>query len=146
MLNQQEQINELNSTVKVRIGISKVHGIGVIAIQDIKAGERCYCVPVKSLARWYSIPWGSLNKLFPPVKELIFDQWPSIINGSHFLSPNYTAWPVLFMNHSLYPNFDQFTDTAIKDIKAGEELFEDYRLMENWEMTWPEATFPWINI
>lgn len=134
---QEEEIAELNATVKVRIGVSKIHGVGVIAITKIRKGERCYCVPVKELNRWYSVPWGSLNKLFPEVRELIMAQWPSIVNGSHFLSPNYTAWPILFMNHSEDPNFDNLTDTALRDIDEGEELTEDYCLMENAEKAFP---------
>lgn len=135
--NQDDQINELNSTIKTRIAPSSIHGVGVFAIMDIRKGERCYCVPVKELNRWYSVPWGSLNKLFPEVRELIMAQWPSIVNGSHFLSPNYTAWPILFMNHSSTPNYSNLTDLALEDIEAGQELTEDYCLMENAEKAFP---------
>lgn len=139
-LTQQElDIAELNSQIKVRIAPSQIHGVGVIAIVPIKKGDRCYCVPTKSGVKWYGIPWGSLNKLFPPIRDLIKDQWPSIYNGSHFLSPNYTAWPILFMNHSNSPNFDNESDRALEDIKEGEELFEDYRKMDNWT-----KIFTWI--
>src|SRR3990167_11305078 len=132
-MNQDQQINELNSQVKVRLAPSKIHGVGIVAIMDIKKGQRCYCVPTKNCMRWYNVPWGSLNKLFPEIKELILAQWPSIINGSHFLSPNYTAWPILFMSHSDNPNFSNQTDLALRDISAGEELTENYKLMDNWK-------------
>lgn len=134
-----EQINDLNMSVKVRIGVSKIEGVGVIALTKIRKGEKCYCIPDLKRDRWYNISWGSLGKLFPHVEKIIKDQWPSIINGSHFRSPNYTAWPILFMNHSNSPNYDIKTDTALEDIDAGSELLEDYRNMENWE-----KAFPWI--
>ena len=135
----ENQIIELNTQVKVRIGVSKIEGVGVIALTKIRKGERCYCVPLLEKQRWYSLSWGSLGKLFPHVEKLIKDQWPSIINGSHFLSPNYTTWPILYMNHRENPNYDNITDTALQDIAEGEELTEDYKKMDNWELV-----FPWI--
>src|SRR3990167_9757550 len=107
----EDQVNELNMTAKVHIGVSNIEGVGVIALTNIRKGERCYCVPLLEKARWYNLSWGSLGKLFPHVEKLIKDQWPSIINGSMFPSPNYTAWPILFVNHSSTPNYDTTTDT-----------------------------------
>ena len=137
----QDQINELNTTIKVRIGVSKIEGVGVIALTKIRKGERCYCVPLLEKQRWYSLSWGSLGKLFPHVEKLIKDQWPSIINGSHFPSPNITAWPILFINHSDNPNYDNRTDTALRDIEENEELVENYCTMEN-----ADKAFPWLKI
>ena len=139
-MNQKEQIDHLNSTIKVRLAPSSIQGVGVFAIMDIQKGQRCYCVPTKDGMFWYSVSYSNLSKLFPEIRNIILDQWPSIINGSHFLSPNYTAWPILFMNHSNEPNFENQTDKALRDIKAGEELTEDYRTMDNWK-----EVFPWLN-
>ena len=44
-----------------------------------------------------------------------------------------------FMNHSNSPNYNSVTDMMLRDAKKGEEVFEDYRLIENWEVV-----FPWI--
>src|SRR3990167_6382956 len=120
-----EQIAYLNSTIKVKIGPSKVHGVGIIAIMDIKKGQKLYCFPefYKKGLTWFTLTYANLNKLWPEVRELILDRWPSIINGSHFLSPNETAWMITFMNHSNEPNYDVGSDTATKDIKKGEEVF-----------------------
>lgn len=136
-MNQQEQINELNSTVKCKLGRSKIHGIGVFALRDIKLGESLCLFPV-SPVRWYSVPMGSMSKLFPEVRELILSQWASIANGSHFLSPNDSCWMVLYVNHSDDPNYQPNGDYALRDIKKGEEVVEDYRQMENYEKiyTW----------
>ena len=140
-MNQEEQINYLNSTVKVKIGQSKIHGVGIIAIMDIKKGSKLYCFPefYKRGLRWFTVPYGSRNKFFPEVRDLILERWPSIINGSHFLSPNDMVWLITFMNHGEGEdvNYDVATDTAIKDISCGEEVLENYKRMENWEKVFP---------
>lgn len=143
-MTQEQEINELNSTVKVRIASSSVHGVGVFTIIDIKKGEKLHCMPTSIARKFYKIPWGSRNKLFPEVRDLIIGQWASWVNGSHFWSPNDTAVPIFFMNHSSDKekiNYDKLTDCASKDILKGEEVFEDYRVMDNWEQV-----FPWIKL
>lgn len=136
MTEQERQITELNSTIKCKLAPSKIHGIGVFAIRDIQAGERVYARPDGMAHHWYSVPYGSLGKLFPEVREVVLTQWPSIVNGSHFTSPN-DVWPILFMNHQDDPNYEVKTDCAIKDIKKGEEITENYRLMLNYEKIYP---------
>ena len=136
---QDTQIAELNSSVKVKLAASKIHGVGVFALTDIHKGEKLYCFPnfVKNGIKWYSVPYGSLNKLFPEIKDLILERWPSIINGSHFLSPNDMCWLVTFINHSDAPNYDVATDSAIVDIQKGEEITENYRRMDNYAKIYP---------
>ena len=138
MNKQDEQIVKLNSTVKVKLGASKIHGIGIIALRDIKEGEKLHCIPSLT-PMWHDLPYGSLSKLFPEIKELILERWPSIINGSHFLSPNDMAWLITYMNHSNDPNYNVDNDLALKDIKVGEEITEDYRRMTNYQ-----KVYPWI--
>ena len=136
MTEQDEQIMELDSTVRCKLAPSSISGIGVFAIQDIKKGEKLYCIPSLSL-KWYSLSYGSFGKLFSPVRELILERWPSIINGSHFVSPNDMVWLITFMNHSETPNYNVDTDTALQDIKAGEEVTENYKLMTNYQKIYP---------
>ena len=136
MSKQDDEINELNSTVRCKLAPSNIHGIGVFTLRDVKKGEHLYCIP--SLPpRWYSVPYGSLSKLFSEIKELILTRWPAIINGSHFVSPNDMTWLITFMNHSNDPNYDVDNDLALKDIKKGEEVVEDYRRMTNYEKVYP---------
>ena len=134
-----DQITELNSTVKVKLGVSKIHGIGVIAIYDLPKGTKVHCHPSTN-PRFYNIPYSSLNKLFPEIRELILQRWPSIINGSRFMSPNDNAWLATFMNHSDEPNYEIYSDAVIRDVAKGEELTEDYRLMENYA-----TIYPWLS-
>ena len=139
-MTQEEQIVFLNSTVKCKLGASSIHGIGVFALFDIPKGQKLYCFPDPKI-EWFNIPYGSLNKLLPEIKELVLERWPSIVNGSHFLSPNEMAWLVTFMNHSENPNYSLDTDSATRDIKRGEEVTEDYRKMINCE-----KIYPWLKL
>lgn len=140
--NAEEQAMELARTVKCRLGPSKVHGVGVIALQDIKKGEQLYCaLTVKP--HWYNVSYANLKKYLSHRKDilqLLLDRWPNIVNGSAFISPNYDARLISFMNHADEPNYDPKTDLATKDIKAGEEVFEDYRTIENYS-----KAFPWLD-
>ena len=129
----QKQINELNTTTKCRLASSKIHGVGVFTIVNVRKGEKLFCKPRSLVARtFYSLPYENFDKLLPDVKELILDQYPSVINGGMFCSPN-DVWLLSFMNHSENPNYDIPTDTALCDIALGEEVTEDYRTMPNWE-------------
>ena len=131
-MNQEEQIIELNSIVKCKLGVSKIQGVGVFAITDIKKGNPLYLFPSPN-PKWYSVSFGSMSKLFPEVRELILGQWASIVNGSHFLSPNDSCWMIVYVNHSNDPNYQVNGDFAIRDIEKGEEITSDYRLMTNAE-------------
>lgn len=137
-LSKNDQVIELNNTVKCKIAPSLVHGVGIIALRDIPQGERCYCTP-NIIPKFYNIPYGSLSKLLPEIQEIILERWASVINGSIFQSPNDDVGLLFFINHSDNPNYDVVSDIALKDIKKGEELLEDYRVMEN-----AEKIFKWL--
>ncbi len=137
-LSQNEQIVELNNEVKCTLAPSTIDGIGVFALRNIQRGERCYCVP-NLIPKFYNIPFASLNKLFPEVKELVLQRWASVVNGSIFQSPNDDAGLLFFMNHSDNPNYDVVSDTALRDIQRGEEILEDYCFMQN-----AEKAYKWL--
>ena len=56
----------------------------------------------------------------------VSQRWPLSENGFPFQSPNDDARLLCFMNHSDKPNYDKYTDTALKDIAKGQEITEDY--------------------
>ena len=143
-LSKEQQIAELNSEVRCKLGQSKIHGVGVFAIRAIKWGERCYCTP-NMIPRFYNIPFGSLSKLFPEVKELVLQRWASVVNGSIFCNPNDDAHLLMFVNHSCDPNYDVVSDTALRDIKRGEEVLENYTAMDNWERVRPLKDNSWLD-
>ena len=139
-----EQVKELMRTVKCRLGLSKVHGVGVITLRDIKRGEQLYCVNrVKPVL--YTVTFTELEQQLkdthPEILQLILDRWPRIVNGEAFISPNYDARLTSFMNHSDTPNYDPVADLALADIPKGEEVLEDYRRLPNYE-----KAFPWLPI
>ena len=136
MMTKDLQILELNNTVKCKLDASSIHGIGIFAMRNISKGDKLYCFPAKT-PRWYNVPYGSLTKLLPEIRELLLQRWASIINGSMFISPNDMSWLCTYINHSNNPNYDVATDRAIVDIKEGEEITEDYRLMNNAEEVYP---------
>ena len=138
-LSKEQQINELNTEVRCTLAPSQIHGVGVFSIRDIKKGERLYCTP-NIIPKFYNIPFGSLNKLFPEIKELVLARWASVVNGSIFQSPNSDAGLLFFVNHSSKDyNYDTVSDMALKDIPAGSEILEDYTTMTNWE-----KVYKWI--
>ena len=141
-LTKDRQINELNTEVRCTLAPSPIHGIGVFTTRDIPRGERCYCTP-NLVPKFYNIPYGSLSKLFPEVRELVLQRWASVVNNSIFCSPNSDASLLMFINHTSDPeklNYDVVSDVALRDIACGEELFEDYRMMKNWT-----KVYPWID-
>ncbi len=131
--NQENQIHNLNAKIKVKIGVSKVHGVGVITICRIEEGERVWA---QELPRMYSLGYSSMGQLFPEVRKLLLERNPAIINGSGFIMPD--AIMIDYMNHSQNPNYDAKTDTALRRIGEGEEVSEDYTLMQNYEKVWPD--------
>lgn len=126
------EIAALNSMVKVRLAPSKVHSVGVFAIRDIFKGEKIYA---DYLPKVFSVPYSSFGKLFPEVKQLILERWPRVVVGEKF------AWPtdrtIAYMNHSEEPNYNPGKDEALVNIKAGEELFENYFHIPGWEVAHP---------
>lgn len=129
-------IFEINNSVKCKLAASPIHGVGVFAIYDIQKGDKLFLRPSESFfdkpPRAYNLSYASLSKLLPEVRQLLLERWPSIINGSIFVSPNDMAVLCTFVNHSDDPNYDIDTDSALRDIKGGEEITENYRLMDNY--------------
>lgn len=134
MTTQDQMIAELNTLIRLKIAPSKIEGVGVFAMRDIPMGTKLY---TEITPRVYKIPYGSISKLFPDIKQILLERWPQIINSSPF------AWPTermqAFMNHSTDPNYDAMTDVTLRDIKKDEEVTEDYTKIPSWE-----KVFPWL--
>jgi hypothetical protein len=124
-----EQISKLNREVKCRLGQSRIHGVGVFAMCDIEKGEKLYVDRKIGPVQWYKIPPSRFSDLRPDVRALILDRWPQLRNGNMFLSPNDDQHLISFMNHDEDPNSS--FGYAIKDIRAGEEVTEDYGIFDS---------------
>ena len=118
--------DELNESVKCEVRQSAVHGVGVFAIRDIRKGEVMNCRERKRLM--LVLQKEDFDKLYPEVRDVILKRWPIAFEGQLFLHPNSDAYLISFMNCSNggYINYDENTDTALKDILKGEEVFSDY--------------------
>ncbi len=91
----------------VEIQDSKIHGKGAFAIRDIKKDEVIW--------KWdLSVIVTEEDQHF----VCKYDQGRYVVNQA----------PYRFINHSCAPNVKtvDFSDIAIRDIKAGEELTSDY--------------------
>lgn len=132
--NKQQQIDELNMRVKVHLAPSLIHGVGVFALRDIAKGEILYADYTPMV---YSLTYADLKKLRPEIRDLLLGQWPHIVNGSRFAYP--TTRIQAFMNHSNTPNYDAQQDVMFKDVKAGDEITENYRVIMGYAQV-----FPWL--
>ena len=123
----------LNSRVLCRIAPSKTHGVGVFAIRNIAEGEKLSLDVFPQPFKLSAEDFKSLNE---EVREVILERNPTALSGSAFMYPDVRQ--VAYMNHSEEPNYDAILDIAIKPIKKGEEITEDYRKISGWEkvFTW----------
>jgi hypothetical protein len=125
----------LNTAVTVRIAPSKIHGVGVFALRDLPAGKKLHLDAVPQV---YQLAVGSLSKLYPEVRQIIVDRWPRIFSGSAIAYPD--ARYQAYVNHSDDYNYDCISDTLIEDVKAGDEITENYRSIPGWQDAHPWLT------
>ena len=132
-----EQIDYLNDRIRCYIAPSKIHGIGVFALRNLKAGENLYIFPENQERTWFTVPYSRFKDLNSDVRNIILMRWPSVINGSAFLAPNDDVWMGSFVNHADDFNYDQKADVVVKDIPAHSEITESYRIMLNYQKIYP---------
>jgi len=115
---------------KIVVRTSGVHGRGVYAGRDIKKGERI--IEYKGEV----ITWREADRRPPsdpddPTHTFYF----SLDDGKHVIDANVGGNAARWINHSCDPNCETEEDNgrvwieALRDIKAGEELFYDYGLI-----------------
>lgn len=113
--------------VSVRLGVSKIHGVGVFAIKKIKKGQLVFEGDDGDLV-W--VRKGAVSRLSPTVRQL-YEDFCVEKEGKYGCPKNFdlltVAW---YLNHSTRPNVrsdDEYRFFAIRDINPGEELTADYR-------------------
>jgi len=113
--------------VYARIGRSRIHGVGVIAVRDIPAGTRLFAGESERVV-WVSRE--AVRRLPPALRALYEDfgmVWGSRIGVPPTLNTLSVGW---YLNHSDRPNVVADDDArffARRRIRAGEELTADYR-------------------
>ena len=126
-----KQRNKLpHDGVYARIMPSKIHGVGVFAIQDIPKGTKLFQEDDSELI-WMRRSALKLEELPKGIRQL-YDQFCLIKDkGETYGCPKSfnlmtVAW---YLNHSKTPNVGcdkDYTFFALRDIKKGEELTADY--------------------
>lgn len=124
-----EQAARLNTYVKCRVAPSKIHGVGVVAIREIGKDQRLYTDMIPEI---FNFPFASFGKLFPAVRQILLERFPLVTKGSMFVWPDTRLQA--YINHSDTPNYDPVKDITLRDIKEGEEITEDYKLIDGWEI------------
>ncbi len=127
-----QAVNILNEMVKIKVAPSPIHGVGVFAMRDIKKGEKLYSDVIPNA---FDLPYAMFKKLRPEVSEFLLSRWPLIVNGSRFLYPDTKL--AAFINFSPTPNYDCQKDVMLEDVKKGEEIFEDYTVIPNYDKVYP---------
>lgn len=121
-------LSELQHT-KITLGNSKLHGIGVFALQDIPKGCRDL---------FSNLPYSFEKLTFQVVEKLPFHARNLVETYCLYDEENYFVPahgfrmidPVIYLNHSSTPNLVSINEgeffEALSDIPAGEELLVDY--------------------
>ncbi len=113
--------------VYARIGLSRVHGVGVRAIRDIPAGTRVFRGESERVV-WVSR--AAVRRLPAAVRDLYEDfgmVWGDRIGVPPTLNMLSVGW---YLNHSDRPNVEADEDGrfhTLRKIRKGEELTADYR-------------------
>lgn len=122
-------LHELRTHTFVTLQPSAVHGIGVVALCDIPCGQKG--IFSQDQSEWIPVSMQEVSELPTHVRERIENH--CLFDETHYFIPEYgfnLIDPVIYLNHSEHPNvrsIDAGNDfEAIRDIKAGEELFVDY--------------------
>jgi len=124
MVQMQQIVDRLNSTVWTRLVPSSIHGVGVFAIRDIPEGTVLVCDTL--LQEDFILNEEYFLKLDKSIQEIILDRNAWVDDNISFHSPNADADISKFMNHSNNENYDLSTGKTNKLIKCGEEIFSNY--------------------
>jgi SET domain-containing protein len=116
--------------VYVRLGLSHVHGIGVLAIRDIAEGVNVFgilrCIPTVNVNK------NDIKRLPHDIQKFYLDfcVWRGdIIHCPQNFNEMNIAW---YLNHSDNPNVkaemnEEICFVSLRPIEKGEELLVDYR-------------------
>ncbi len=122
-------MKELSQNNFIRLKPSTVEGIGVFAVADITKGQRGLFSTDKS--EWIKIAKATIETL-PEHSKAMVENF-CLYDEAHYYVPEYgfkMVDLVIFLNHADEPNIVSLNEgedfEALRDIKAGEELFVDY--------------------
>ena len=131
-------IHNIKENTWARIKPSRIHGVGVFSIRNIKAGTSIF---PETNTHFEFITWNQLGHVTPAVRRMIHDFF--VDNEFGFWCPNHSLNQLnisFYLNHSLDPNCyhnESGEIFAIKDIRIGMELTLNYA---DFEETAPDGT------
>ena len=121
-------LNHLKNEIFCKIAVSATHGVGVIAIKPIQKGAKPLCS--LRTQREVKVADDELKGIPKAVREYI-ESFCFIEEGVTYIpSGGMNAMDMaVYLNHSKEPNLRFMPNgdlVALKNIRAGEELFIDY--------------------
>jgi len=136
MVTKNRLLKHLKNDIYCRIGVSKVHGVGVIAIKDIPKGTMPFATLSKEKDKIINLSKNDIKDIHPNVRKILTDFFGDKKRDDYDVyayGPNYINIS-FYMNHSDKPNIDVIEDTGSnyysfitnRKIKKGEELFINY--------------------
>lgn len=140
MTSKTKLIKHLQKDIYCRIGVSKISGVGVIAIKDIPKGIYPFVSLSKEKEKIIELNDNDLKHVDKNVKKLINDlfggedgKYDVLYYGTNHVDISY------YLNHSNHPNLDIIDNKSSKyltfktnrKIKKGEELTINYKKYED---------------
>jgi hypothetical protein len=124
-------IAELHHDTWVMLRPSKIAGVGVIAVRDIPKGCRTIFSQPDTADDWVMMTRAEVDAL-PDASRHMVENY-CVYDADHYYVPAAGFKKVdlaYFLNHSAEPNVQSIDHgacfEALRDIRAGEELFLDY--------------------
>ena len=136
MVTKNRLLKHLKNDIYCRIGVSKVHGVGVIAIKDIPKGTIPLATLSKEKEEIITLTKDEIKDIHPNVRAILQDFFGDKKSNDYDVyayGPNYINIS-FYLNHSEKPNIDVIEDNennyfrfiTNRKIKKGEELFINY--------------------
>ena len=147
MIKNEDFLHIIQNTTYCKIGVSEVHGIGVIAIRDIPKGVDPF-LSLGSNNRFLCLTEEEINTLDKDIQDHLRSYYIRTEGTYPVMAKGFNEVCIFgYMNHSDNPNMGLYMKNesellpfvTLKDIKAGEELFWDYRTSggDNLEKQYP---------
>jgi len=131
MVNKLELLNEIVNNSYVVLRPSRIAGVGVFALRDIPKGCRDMFSKPHPQDNWVKVPLAEVENLPDHARFLIWNY--CLFDNENYYVPDHGFKKVdlcIFLNHSDEPNVKSINEgdyfEAVRDIKAGEELFLYY--------------------
>ncbi len=125
MITKNKLLKHLKNDIYCRIGVSKIHGVGVIAIKDIPKGTMPFATLSKEKDKIITLTREDIKDIHPNVRKILTDFFGDKKRDDYDVyayGPNYIN--ISFFIEDTENNYFSFITN--RKIKKGEELFINY--------------------